>query len=268
MNVVQNALRTIFTFRWKPGKDLAAVLVSWLLVTGALYTATVIVTPQAGGGLAYFGLYAILAATVFGMGIPLVWTVAVRKRPVADLGITTRLLGVSVALQLVFAALQYMGTLAKTELPAISSLLPLAALALAIGFFEAVFWRGWVLLRLEDAFGLIPAIVLGSALYAAYHIGYGMPLSEIGFLFVIGVMFAVAFRITRNVFILWPVFQPMGQLVTLIKDQLSLPTIAALGFFEVLVVMVLLVWFAKRYYQKHQSQPVEAVRAADGRSTR
>lgn len=264
MVTVKNALQTIFTFRWNPNKDLAAVLISWLLVTGALYTATVIVTPELGGGLAYFALYGILAATLFGIGIPLAWTVAVRKRPIQDLGLTTRLLGVSIVLQLVFAVLQYMGTLAKTELPAMSSLLPLAALALAIGFFEAVFWRGWVLLRLEDAFGLIPAVVLGSGLYAAYHIGYGMPLSEIAFLFVIGIMYAVTFRITRSVFLLWPIFQPMGQLVTLIKDQLSLPAIAALGFFEVFLLMALLIWLANRYYKKqHQARPVKATSATD-----
>ncbi len=263
MNAVKNALRTIITFRWNPNKDLAAVLVSWLLVTGALYTATVIVTPELGGGMAYFALYGIVAAALFGVGIPLAWTVAVRKRPIQDLGITTRLLGVSIVLQLVFAGLQYMGTLAKTQLPAMSSLLPLVGLALAIGFFEAVFWRGWVLLRLEEAFGLIPAVLLGSALYAVYHVGYGMPFSEIAFLFLIGVMYAVTFRITRSVFLLWPIFQPMGQLVTLVKDQLSLPAIAALGFLEVFVLMALLVWLANRYHKKQHARLVKTHSTAD-----
>ena len=96
------------------------------------------------------------------------------------------------------------------ESQAASSLLPLAALSLTIGFFEAVSWRGWVLLRLEEAFGIVPAILLGSLLYAAYHVGYAMPTSEIAFLFLVGVMYAVAFRLTRSVFILWPLFQPMG----------------------------------------------------------
>lgn len=41
------------------------------------------------------------------------------------------------------------------------------------------------MLRLEEAFGIIPAIVLGSASYAAYHIGYGMPTGEMVFLFFI-----------------------------------------------------------------------------------
>ena len=107
-------------------------------------------------------------------------------------------------------------------------------------------------LRLEEAVGFIPALILGSALYALYHIGYGMSVSEMGFLFFMVLMFAIIFRLTKNIFILWPLFQPMGQLITLMNENLPLPPIAALGFFEVLILMFVMVWFAGRYYKKHQ----------------
>lgn len=246
-----SAVKQVFAFRWRPGRDLLAVAISWLLVTASLYVATNVIGSTVAGGMAYFGVYGVLTATVFGVGLPLYWTVVVRRRPISDLGLTTRLLGLSLLLQVVCAGLQYIPTLGRTQLPPFTQLLPLVALALAIGFFEAIFWRGWVLLRLEEAFGIIPAILLGSILYAAYHVGYGMPLSEIGFLFIIGVMFAVIFRLTRNVFILWPLFQPMGQLVTLTRDGLSLPVMATLGFVDVLALMVLLIWLAQRYHRKH-----------------
>lgn len=74
------------------------------------------------------------------------------------------------------------------------------------------------------------------------------------FLFFIGIMFAVVFRLTKNIFILWPIFQPMGQLVTLIKDGLNLPLLASLGFFEVLIIMLVLVWLAARYQKKHSAK--------------
>jgi membrane protease YdiL (CAAX protease family) len=260
MSLIKNALRTVFTFRWNPGLDLVAVLVSWLLVTASLYTATMIVTPQVGGGIPYFFIYAGLTATIFGVGVPLAWMVVFRKRPIQDLGLTTRLLGLSIVLQLVFSAYQYLGTLANVDLPSLAEVAPLMALGLTIGFFEAIFWRGWVLLRLEETFGLIPAVVLGSALYALYHIGYGMPWEEITFLFWVGVLYAVCFRLTRSIFILWPIFQPMGQMVTLIKDGLQLPLIAALGFIEVLIVMFVLVWLANRYYRKQH--PLKTAPAA------
>jgi membrane protease YdiL (CAAX protease family) len=110
------------------------------------------------------------------------------------------------------------------------------------------------MLRLEEAFGIIPAVLLGSALYAAYHIGYAMPTSEMIFLFFIGIMFAVVFCLTKNVLILWPVFQPMGQLVTLIRDRLTLPLLSALGFAEVLILMLVLVWLAARYQRKYHQE--------------
>jgi uncharacterized protein len=252
-----SAVKQVFTVRWRPGRDLLAVTVSWLLVTGSLYVATHVVGSTVAGGMAYFFLYGVLAATVFGIGIPLYWTVKVRRRPIADLGITTRLLGLSLILQVVFAALQFAPTLGQTQLPPVTEFLPLVALSLAIGFFEAIFWRGWVQLRLEDALGIIPAILLGALIYAAYHIGYGMPFSEIGFLFLIGVLVAVIFRLTKNIFIPWPLLQPMGQLVTLTRDGLSLPVLAALGFVEVFGLMVLLIWLARRTYRKHVKAPSE-----------
>jgi hypothetical protein len=73
-------------------------------------------------------------------------------------------------------------------------------------------------------------------------------------LFFIGILFSVVFRLTKNIFILWPVFQPMGQLVTLIEDGLALPLLAALGFAEVLLVMFALIWFAQRTYNKQSSR--------------
>lgn len=59
---------------------------------------------------------------------------------------------------------------------------------------------------------------------------------------------------TKNVLILWPIFQPMGQLVTLIRDQLMLPPLAALGFVEALIAMLVLVWLANRYSKKRRKQ--------------
>lgn len=262
MATIRNALRTVFTVRWQPGRDVGAVIVSCILVTASLYLATVVVTPEAGGGLPYFFTYAILTAIVVGIGFPLAWLVIHRRRPIQDLGITKRNLGISLALQLVFAVVLYVVTLARVELPPMEQLAPLIALALAIGFFEAVFWRGWVYSRLEEAFGIIPAVLVGSFLYAIYHVGYGMPLEEIVFLFFIGILFAAVFRLTRSIFILWPVFQPMGQLVTLVQDELQLPLIATLGFFEVFLVMVVLVWLANRYHRRRQirgDKPVGAL---------
>ncbi|MDA8219720.1 MAG: CPBP family intramembrane metalloprotease [Dehalococcoidales bacterium] len=256
-----SAPRQVLTLRWQPNKDMLVVALSWLLVVGALYTATVVVGTEALGGLAYFGLYAVLGATVVGIGLPLFWMTVVRHRPLTDLGITRRHLGKSLLLQVILSGLLYASALADASLPTFEQFVPLVALALAIGFFEAVFWRGWVLLRLEESFGFLPALVLGSVLYALYHVGYAMPMDEIGFLFFIGVLYAVTFRLTNSVFILWPAFQPLGQLLTLVRDGLTLPFLSALGFAEVLVAMLVIVYLAGRYHRRWVKKESKAEQA-------
>jgi hypothetical protein len=76
--------------------------------------------------------------------------------------------------------------------------------------------RGVVRYRPGDSVGSSP-------IDAAYHIGYGMDLSEMVILFLIGILFAVVFLITRSVLILRPVFQPMAHLLMLVEDRLTLP---------------------------------------------
>ncbi len=249
-NFSQNLFNQLFTFRWKPNRDLLIVMVSWLLVVGSLSMATFVVGQKTWGGMGYFIFYALIGATLCGVGIPLYWTVIVNKRPISDLGITSKHLKTSIILQIIFTVVINIPRLLQINTMGFKQLFPLIWMSLAIGFFEAIFWRGWVQQRFEESFGLIPSILVGSGLYSIYHIGYGMPASELLFLFIIGLMFAFIFRITKNIFILWPLFQPGGQLITLITDQLSLPILAFMGFLEVLVLMLLMVWLAARIHKK------------------
>jgi membrane protease YdiL (CAAX protease family) len=250
---VRHILRELCAVRWRPNADLAAVGISWVLVVASLSAATF--TATGANGIPYFLLYAVLGATVFGFGLPVAWMALVRHRPLADLGLTTWHWKISLVLQVVFAAVQFRQTLASAEVPPLVQLVPVVSLVLAIGLFEAVFWRGWVLLRLEEAFGLIPAMLVGSALYAAYHVGYGMSVQDMGFLFGIGVMYAAAFRLTRSVLILVPFFQPMGQLYWMLHDGLGavLPLEATLGFVDVLAAMATIAWWVER--RRHSWQP-------------
>lgn len=248
-------------FRWNPGIDLAALFVSVALVVGLLAAATFLVTPARGG--LYFLVYGIGGATLAGVGIPVLWTTLVRKQPIDVLGITTRRWKSSLAIQLLFVLPQLGKVIASTRQVGMAELAPLVALCLAIGFFEAVFWRGWTLQILERAFGLVPALVLGPALYAIYHIGYGMEAHDMPFLFLIGVLFAFVFLLTRSILALWPVFQPSGQLITVTSEGLHLPAIAAVGFAEALAVMLGICVFAEFRRRKTRAK-MEVAEGAGG----
>jgi membrane protease YdiL (CAAX protease family) len=195
-------------------------------------------------------LYAVLGATVFGVGLPVYYEIILKKNPVSKLGITTKNLWISVLAQIVLAIAVYFTKINIILDSKFDVVFPLIALALAIGFFEVIFWRGWMLTKIEESFGTIPAIILSSALYSLYHIGYGMNWNEMIFLFFIGLMFAILFVLFRNIFVLWPIYQPFGQLITITKDGLSLPLIASVGFLEVLIAMGLFIFFTNKYVKK------------------
>ena len=228
-------------FTFKPKKDLLIVLISWILVTGSLSIANYIMTPQRGG--LYFIFYAVVGAFIFGVGLPAYWILIQKKESLEKLGIAKKNLAISLILQVLLAVVLYANQTDILFSQNFIKILPLIALALTIGFFEAFFWRGWVITRLEDSFGTIPALLMGCILYSAYHIGYGMNFDEMVFLFFIGLMFGILFILTRNIFVLWPLFQPFGQLITITKDNsLDLPFLAVVGFLEVLVGMIALLF--------------------------
>lgn len=244
-----NYLKSIYMpLKFNPKTDLVIALLSWLLVVGSLSIATYLITPQRG--LLYFLFYAVIGATVFGISLPAYWTLIKKRESLDKLGITKKNLKISIIAQILLAIILYYNKIDILLGKEFSELFPLITLVLAIGFFEAVFWRGWILTNLEDSFGTVPAIILGSLLYAAYHIGYGMEFGEMLFLFYIGLMFATLFVLSRNIFILWPIFQPFGQLITISKENLPLPLIASVGFIEVLIVMWIIIFILWRYAAK------------------
>jgi len=222
-------------FKWRARADVAAAVVLWLAVVTGLYLAfQVFTTRMVALNFITFG-----PVTLFGLGvlIPAVFIVK-QGKSMLHIGVTLRYALISIIIGLVLSVFQYTFTLANVNLPPMLNLIPLVTMTLTVGLFEAVFFRGFIQLRLEDSFGIIPGIIVASAMYALYHIGYGMSWSEMGFLFFLGLIFATIFRITKNILILWPFFSPMGSLYTNIQEGLLLPFEATYGFIIVLVLML------------------------------
>lgn len=256
--MIREVLKQIFTVRWKPDQDLMMVAISLLLVVAGISIATNIAGQQDRGGVSYFILYAVFTVSLCGIGLPLYWTVFVRHRSLAALGMTRKWLHRSHFIQLVFVTLQFAGIMGNVQFPPLEQLLPLIGLAMFIGFFEAVFWRGWVQMRLEAAFGIFPAVVLSAALYALHYIAYGASPAELLPLFFAGLMYSIVFRLTNNVLIIWPVFLPMRILINLINDGTTIPMTSAFGLFGVWLFMLGLIRLTGRYHQA-QTPPSNAV---------
>lgn len=118
-----------------------------------------------------------------------------------------------------------------------------------------MFFRGFVQMRLTVSFGQAPGIAIAAGLYAAYHVGYGMGGDGMVFLFGLGVVYAVAFAMVRNVLVLWPLLTPLGSFFNnLNSGKIELPWEAILGFADVLGLMVAAVWLGHRRLQRQSPQ--------------
>ncbi|WP_104173091.1 type II CAAX prenyl endopeptidase Rce1 family protein [Arthrobacter sp. Y81] len=226
--------------------DLAVVVVLYLAVVGLFRLAfTMFTVANVLGLFLCFG-----AGLVLGVAGPVFYTVR-RRRPLSDVGLWLGNWKAAVILGLVLAAIQFAITLFGYTLPAPVDWVPLLVMSLTVGAFETVFFRGFVQTRLTASLGQVPGIALAAALYAAYHVGYGMGAEGMPFLFGLGVVYAVAFALVRNVLVLWPLLTPLGSFFNnLNSGDIELPWEAILGFADVLGLMVAAVWWGRRRLQK------------------
>jgi uncharacterized protein len=248
----EEASPTLAGLHWRVGSDTRVAIASYLLVVAALWLAfQVFTTDRVAANFITFG-----PVTLLGLGIivPLAYTTTVRRRPISDLGLTTSALVPSLALGLLLGFDTFYNTLRMVDIEWAAPLVPLVAMTLLVGLFESVFFRGWLQLRFEAAFGVVPGLVLAAVLYSLYHAGYGMTISEMVPLFGYGLVFGAAFRLTRSVFVLWPFYTPVGSLYANLSDGLALPFEATYGFVLVLGAAFVAVLLATRWTRRARSR--------------
>jgi uncharacterized protein len=229
-----------------------------LVVVAALYVAVVVLFRVAFTVFTVtnvLGLFLCFGAgLVVGVVGPIFYTVR-RGRPLSDLGLWLGNWKPAVALGVILAAIQFAITLFGYPLPEPEGWVPLLVMSLTVGAFETVFFRGFIQARLSASFGRAPGIAVASALYAAYHVGYGMGGEGMVFLFGLGIVYSVAFALTRNVLVLWPLLTPLGSFFnTLSTGDIDLPWAAILGFADVLGLMAASIWLAHRWLRRRTKQ--------------
>ena len=137
---------------------------------------------------------------------PLWWVACHRRQPLSELGLTTRnwqaslLIGLALAASSGFYGLQpHLGGI---------DWLPHLLFNAAV-LWEPFFIHGWLQIRFERAFGVLPGILLAALSFAAYHLGTYPPDALLAIL-ISGLTYAVIFRLTTNLLILWPLAWCVG----------------------------------------------------------
>jgi hypothetical protein len=230
--------------------DIAVLGGLYLAVVALFRVAFAVFTTDSVAGL----FLSFAAGLILGVGGPVIYTTWIRHRPLRTLGLGIHALRPTLALAVVFGGVQFLIMFRGYALPAPQDWVPLLVLSLTVGLFEAVFFRGFVQGRLEDSFGTAVGVVGAATLYALYHVGYGMTGSEMVFLFGLGVVYAIAYRLVESIFVLWPLLTPVGALFNNLEaGDIVLPWASIAGFANVLAAMAAVIWLAARH-ERRQSQ--------------
>ncbi len=180
-------------FNWEMSIDIDVVLLTQAWMIWVYYLAS---------KTAYLGmsLPVLIMHILINVVLPIVWIIYIRKNSPEDLGITRNNLRASIIISLIFSTIVFI-----IFRPQVVNTQNLHFLMLynALALWEPFFLFGWLQLRFDKAFGIIPGILLTALCFAAYHIGI-YPIANLSVLLISGVLLASIFRYTMNIIVMWP----------------------------------------------------------------
>ncbi len=103
----------------------------------------------------------------------------------------------------------------------------------------------------EKAFGIIPAVILTALFYSFHHAGFQ---PEFFKLFFVGIMYCSVFYITRNIFVIFPVFWGVGAMWDVIVDSPAGHSIMNILYFTVAICLAVLMIIFTILFNKIQKK--------------
>lgn len=209
--------KEVFRFRWQPTRHTWVAIATGLLAFAFSASLLLFDYDSIPARLIHYGLIYVVCGVVLPWG----YTMLVEENTPAALGVKRERWGLSVILGLLASALFVPVLIFEGDLGAVgwaTGSKALLVLTGAGGLFELFLYCGFIHLRLEKAFGVIPAILVTAAIYVLWHAGTQLPLeadlvAAVLKLFFVGVMFQSLFSITRNLLIVWPFFHAAGVMI-------------------------------------------------------
>lgn len=235
-------------FAWNPSIDTLIALITAILMIGGGYYLMVHL-PEGSMVKTVYNIIVTFLLVVF----PVWWILWHRNGSLKDLGIKKEGLILSLIISVLITAYFFYYTLSTYSFYG-ANLIP-HFLTNALILWEPFFIFCWLQLRFDKAFGIIPGILLAGAFLGAYHIGT-YPMSEVIVLALFGIIFAIIFRITSNLLIMWPLTWSTSSAVGTLKGGFLLGWNEAIMAFIVLMLQlaaIYYIWKNKRLNQNIES---------------
>jgi membrane protease YdiL (CAAX protease family) len=210
---IKKSLRTLFQFRWEPAKDTAIALILGFLVIATSIGLLLFSFDTITGKIGFYVLRDFIMIFLLGFAIPLYYVLIIKKEDLSEFGITKKrwlislIVGIILAVLLLFQFISEAGTAGQRVFLDPQIVGPIFYLVTVGGIFEVIFFHAFLRQRFENAFGIIPGILLAALFYTFHHVGLQ---PEFVKLFFVGIIFAGVFRTTRNILIIYPFFWAVG----------------------------------------------------------
>lgn len=201
--------REALALRWRPDRHTAAALGTGLLAVA--FSAAILLFPErsnAGRVLHFLGIYVVCGAL-----LPWWYVTRVERAGAAALGLTRERWRAALLIGLAAGGALFARVLVEADFSRVDpDYLAIASFSLLVGgLFELFLYYGFLHLRLDRAFGPLPAIVGSAAIYTFWHVGTELPMHEdpvagLALLFGVGLLYHAVFQLTRNLLSIWPFF--------------------------------------------------------------
>lgn len=210
---MKNQLKNLFTFRFNITRD---TIVTFLLGTLVIISSSLLLLfgfDTLGRRLGFYFFRDFIMIFILGFAAPLYYVLFIKKESLSLIGITKRkwfinlVIGLFLAVLLTFQFYNESGTKVQIVFSNLKVIGPVFYLMLVGGIFEVLFFYGFMRQMFEDAFGIIPGILLTAIFYSFHHIGFQ---PEFVKLIWVGIIMATLVRITKNSLIIYPFFWGVG----------------------------------------------------------
>jgi len=187
-------------------------------------------------GVVRFLLMVVVSSLFLTVLFPAYYVLRIRGESLRALEITTRRWWLALLISIVLALTSFPTLLAQAAQRPGVNLLP-HVLFNGLLLWEPFFVHGWLQLRFERAFGVLPGIVLAGVCFGGYHLGMA-PWSEVAKIIGIGIVYGSLFRLTKNLLTLFPLTWAVGSGIGTLEANLEYGWDAVAVYAIVLLIQV------------------------------
>jgi protein-S-isoprenylcysteine O-methyltransferase Ste14 len=247
-------LKSLPWVQWEPGWDTILALVTMLYMIPSYYLMANNLHPLA--------IYNFLFASLFVLVLlPAYYVLKVRGESLGELGFTKRHWLTSMLISIVIVARLLPKTLRLLSTVPPELVLPTVVFN-GLCFWEPFFVHSWVQLRFERAFGIIPGILAVGLCLGSYHIGT-YPFEMVVMLGMVGLLYGVVFRLTRNLLILWPVTWTVASTMGTVSGGFTFGWMTVWVYTVILLAQGIGIWWIARTRQNHKGSRQNDVSVSD-----